>query len=107
MDSNDKARFSEAHDYLTMCILEQDNFRGIPLIVLANKQDLPGAASCKDIAEALGLYEIKNRYMYVLCGLVFVLKIIPMDLASTSIFHHTYLRTLCGLQNSIFNTYSR
>ena len=65
MDSNDRDRFSEARDDLTDCILEQDDFREIPLIVLANKQDLPGAASCEDIAEALGLYEIKNRYVYV------------------------------------------
>ena len=63
MDSNDRDRFSEARDDLTDCILEQDDFREIPLIVLANKQDLPGAASCEDIAKALGLYEIKNRYV--------------------------------------------
>ena len=63
MDSKDRERFSEARDDLTSCILEQDDFREIPLIVLANKQDLPGAASCEDIAKALGLYEIKNRYV--------------------------------------------
>ena len=61
MDSKDRDRFSEARDDLTSCILEQDDFREIPLIVLANKQDLPGAASCEDIAKALGLYQIKNR----------------------------------------------
>ena len=63
MDSKDRERFSEARDDLTSCILEQDDFREIPFIVLANKQDLPGAASCEDIAKALGLYEIKNRYV--------------------------------------------
>mgnify|MGYP001801744264 FL=1 len=63
MDSKDRDRFSEARDDLTSCILEQDDFREIPLIVLANKQDLPGAASCEDIAKALGLYEIKDRYL--------------------------------------------
>ena len=61
MDSNDRDRFPEARDDLTLCILEQGDFREIPLIVLANKQDLPGAASCEDIAKALGLYQIKNR----------------------------------------------
>ena len=63
MDSNDRDRFSEARDYLTSCILGQEDFRVIPLIVLANKQDLPGAASGKDVAKALGLYNIKNRYV--------------------------------------------
>ena len=61
MDSKDRDRFDEARDDLTSCILEQDDFREMPLIVLANKQDLPGAASCEDIAKALGLYQIKNR----------------------------------------------
>ena len=61
MDSRDRDRFTEARDDLTSCILEQDDFRGMPLIDLANKQELPVAASCEDIAEALGLYELKNR----------------------------------------------
>ena len=65
MDSDDKARFSEARDYLTSCILEQDDFCGIPLIILANKQDIPGATSCKEIAKAFGLYEMKNRQEHV------------------------------------------
>jgi ADP-ribosylation factor-like protein 1 len=33
----------------------------VPLLVLANKQDLPDAASEKDISEVLGLTKIKNR----------------------------------------------
>ena len=36
---------------------------GATLLVFANKQDLPGAASGKDVAKALGLYNIKNRYV--------------------------------------------
>jgi ADP-ribosylation factor-like protein 1 len=33
----------------------------VPLLVLANKQDLPDAASEKDISEILGLAKIKER----------------------------------------------
>ena len=54
--------FSEERDCLSSHILEKDEFNEIPLMVVANKQDLPGAASCEDIAEALQLYEIKDRY---------------------------------------------
>lgn len=33
----------------------------MPLLVLANKQDLPDAASEKEISDVLGLSRIKNR----------------------------------------------
>jgi ADP-ribosylation factor-like protein 1 len=33
----------------------------VPLLVLANKQDLPDASSEKDISEVLGLARIKER----------------------------------------------
>ncbi len=35
--------------------------QGVPLLVLANKQDVPGAASAVDVATALGLSEVKSR----------------------------------------------
>ncbi len=34
---------------------------GIPLLILANKQDLADAATEKDISEVLGLSKIKER----------------------------------------------
>lgn len=42
----------------TLCIvfqLEEDQLRGVPLLVFANKQDLPRAMSVSDITEALCL----------------------------------------------------
>lgn len=35
--------------------LEEDELRGAPLLVFANKQDLPRAMSVSDITEALSL----------------------------------------------------
>lgn len=35
--------------------LEEDELRGVAVLVLANKQDLPRAMSVSDISEALGL----------------------------------------------------
>jgi ADP-ribosylation factor-like protein 1 len=34
---------------------------GVPLLVMANKQDMPDAASEKEITEILGLSRIKER----------------------------------------------
>jgi signal recognition particle receptor subunit beta len=35
--------------------------KGVPLLVLANKQDLPEAANDKEISEVMGLSKIKER----------------------------------------------
>ncbi|KAM3621210.1 uncharacterized protein V6R79_007958 [Siganus canaliculatus] len=44
----------EAADELHQ-MLEEDELRGVALLVFANKQDLPRAMSVSDITEALGL----------------------------------------------------
>lgn len=62
VDSNDRERMQLAGEELSRYILHEDDFRGIPLIILANKQDLPNAASSDEISEALHLYEINDRY---------------------------------------------
>lgn len=38
---------------------------GVPVTVLANKQDLPHALSSSDIATKLGLYQVKDRQWQV------------------------------------------
>ncbi|XP_060761835.1 ADP-ribosylation factor-like protein 14 [Neoarius graeffei] len=57
VDSKDKTRMIEAKQELEK-ILGNKSLKGLPLIVLANKQDLPGAASTGDITESLNLMEI-------------------------------------------------
>ncbi|KAG9278520.1 ADP-ribosylation factor-like protein 14 [Astyanax mexicanus] len=57
VDSHDQNRLSEAKQELEQ-ILEHEELESKPLIVLANKQDLPGAANADDIAETLNLKEI-------------------------------------------------
>ncbi|XP_078103740.1 uncharacterized protein LOC144516382 [Sander vitreus] len=54
VDSNDPERIKEAADELHR-MLEEDELRGVALLVFANKQDLPRAMSVSDITEALGL----------------------------------------------------
>lgn len=41
VDSNDRERLSETRDELFE-ILNHDKMRGVPVVVIANKQDLPG-----------------------------------------------------------------
>ena len=41
VDSNDRSRFDTARQEL-LRVLEADEMRAVPVVVLANKQDLPG-----------------------------------------------------------------
>lgn len=41
MDSNDRERLSESRDEIFE-ILNHDKMGGVPVVVIANKQDLPG-----------------------------------------------------------------
>eukprot|EP00057_Strongylocentrotus_purpuratus_P016072 XP_011670546.1 PREDICTED: ADP-ribosylation factor-like protein 3 [Strongylocentrotus purpuratus] len=42
-------------------LLEEEKLGGVPLLVLANKQDLVGAAPPDEIAEGLNLHTIRDR----------------------------------------------
>lgn len=42
-------------------MLQEEELRGAPVLVLANKQDLPNAMNELEIAQGLGLTDIKNR----------------------------------------------
>ncbi|XP_077995476.1 uncharacterized protein LOC144448959 [Glandiceps talaboti] len=65
VDSSDRLRFSEAKEEL-FGILESDEMtRGAPVVVLANKQDLPGASSPAELIEALGLRSLRDNPWYV------------------------------------------
>ena len=56
----DRKRLEETGDELNS-LLEEDQLCGVPLLVLANKQDLLVAAKEDDIAEALALNHIRDR----------------------------------------------
>ena len=64
VDSVDHERFMEAKDELTW-ILNSEEMVGVPLVILANKQDMPRAYSPNDIATKLGLYEVRNRKWHI------------------------------------------
>ncbi|MEW5300906.1 MAG: hypothetical protein WDW36_003799 [Sanguina aurantia] len=65
VDAAAPARFAEAATTLSG-LLENRQMKGKPLLVFANKQDLPTAASPADIAAALGLANHKQNKFHIL-----------------------------------------
>ncbi|XP_001607954.2 ADP-ribosylation factor-like protein 3 [Nasonia vitripennis] len=60
IDSSDSNRLEETGQELSE-LLTEDKLRGVPLLVYANKQDVAQSVTAADIAEALGLHNIKDR----------------------------------------------
>lgn len=60
VDSSDRERLGEAAEELHS-ILADDNMRACPVVIIANKQDLPNAASCTEIVERLNLAKLTNK----------------------------------------------
>ncbi|KAM8848161.1 ADP-ribosylation factor-like protein 9 isoform 2-T2 [Synchiropus picturatus] len=63
VDSADSARFSVARRHLHEMMAADAR---LPLMVLANKQDLPGACCITDLHEALSLYEVGDRKLFLI-----------------------------------------
>lgn len=64
VDASDSSRFQEAKGELDW-ILESDEMEGVPVVIMANKQDLPNATSPSKVAEKLGLHQLRNRKWHV------------------------------------------
>eukprot|EP00382_Lankesteria_abbotti_P005128 CAMPEP_0113848302 /NCGR_PEP_ID=MMETSP0372-20130328/2400_1 /TAXON_ID=340204 /ORGANISM="Lankesteria abbotti" /LENGTH=183 /DNA_ID=CAMNT_0000817767 /DNA_START=211 /DNA_END=762 /DNA_ORIENTATION=+ /assembly_acc=CAM_ASM_000359 len=60
VDSADCDRISDSSHELHM-MLEEEELKGVALMVFANKQDLPGVMTPAEISEKLNLPSIKNR----------------------------------------------
>jgi ADP-ribosylation factor 1/2 len=64
VDSNDKDRIEENRDELHKMLAEEE-LKDAVLLVFANKQDLPGAMSCPEITDKLGLHTIRGRTWFI------------------------------------------
>ena len=61
IDASDHARLETSRTEL-LTMLAEDELRGVPLLVFANKQDIPGALGADAVSDALGLSGAeKNR----------------------------------------------
>ena len=65
VDSSDQRRMKEASEELHL-LLDEDKLVSVPLLVLANKQDLLNSLSPKEIAGEFDLASIKNRAWRIL-----------------------------------------
>ena len=61
VDSSDRKRVAEAAAELHS-ILSEDSMLGVPVVVLANKQDLPGVMSPAELVKRMGLTKITNKW---------------------------------------------
>nr|XP_033793038.1 ADP-ribosylation factor-like [Geotrypetes seraphini] len=64
VDSSDSERFSEAKEELE-AILEDVEMKGVPFVILANKQDLPGARRPQELVEELELRKQRGHEWHV------------------------------------------
>ena len=64
VDSNDEDRIAESAEALNM-IIADETMNGVPILVYANKMDLPNALSVPQISERLGLTMMRDRKWYV------------------------------------------
>ncbi|XP_035989696.1 ADP-ribosylation factor-like protein 11 [Fundulus heteroclitus] len=60
VDSSDAARMPEAQKALKS-ILSDERLRGVPLMVLANKKDLPNTMTIREVSTKLDLPSLKGR----------------------------------------------
>jgi len=76
VDASDPSSFATSRDCL-LDLIGKQALEGIPLLVLANKNDVPGAADEKVVAAALGLGSIQDRE--VTCYSISAKKVVNID----------------------------
>ena len=60
IDSEDRQGITEAQEEFSYA-LSHDDLKHIPVLILANKQDLPGAMTVTEVVEKLELFKIRDR----------------------------------------------
>jgi ADP-ribosylation factor protein 1 len=64
VDSNDTERLEDAKEELFK-VINDEELRDAALLVLANKQDLPGSLPAHTLTEKLGLHTLRGRQWYL------------------------------------------
>ena len=64
VDSADRRRLEDCKKEL-QGLLQEERLLGATLLVFANKQDLPGALTCPEITDKLGLHTIRGRTWFI------------------------------------------
>merc|ERR1712087_326612 len=61
VDSNDRDRIEDAREELSKMLVEEE-MREAVVLVYANKQDLPGSMSTTEVADKLGLHDLRRQW---------------------------------------------
>ena len=61
VDSSDVARLAEAREEL-FAVMESDDLNGVPLVIMANKQDMPGAISPAQMIDSWQLRKLQSKW---------------------------------------------
>jgi ADP-ribosylation factor protein 1 len=69
IDSSDSGRIEEASQELRL-ILEDELMQGVPIVIIANKQDLPNSINRTELVEKLKLNELKNKWFIQLSSAI-------------------------------------
>ena len=64
VDSSDRDRIETCKENLDY-LLNTDQLRDAKVLIYANKQDLPGAASAQELTQLLQMHKYKNHQWYV------------------------------------------
>lgn len=62
LDSNDRDRIHEASDELQRMCAEEE-LKNCPILLFANKQDLPNAMSTTEVVDKMGLKNLTQPWM--------------------------------------------
>jgi len=65
IDSNDGDRFAEATEELHSIVCDMDFNSNAPVLIFANKQDLPNAVNASKLAEILMMSKLRGREWYI------------------------------------------
>merc|ERR1712061_482698 len=76
VDSSDRDRIDDAREELAK-MLGEDEMRDAVLLVFANKQDLPNAMSTSEVADKLGLRDLRRREWFVQSAARPLAKVFP------------------------------
>ncbi|XP_062584187.1 ADP-ribosylation factor 1-like, partial [Saccostrea cucullata] len=64
VNSCDRERITESQRELFE-VLDSPEMRGVPVLVIANKQDLPGAMKVTEISDLMTLHKIASRDWFI------------------------------------------
>mmetsp|Transcript_1955 Transcript_1955/g.4349 ORF Transcript_1955/g.4349 Transcript_1955/m.4349 type:complete len:185 (+) Transcript_1955:38-592(+) len=64
VDANDRERLEETTEEL-FSFIDEEEFRDVSILILANKSDLPNAMRVGEVADRMNLYSVRSRRWHI------------------------------------------